>query len=79
MIAVENAQNVSSCKESITKSFRLRDQGHQRRKYIAHLVNFVEERGIFTRRNPLPWGWHLVPVQVAQSAIGRAIYFPNSP
>ena len=29
MVAVENAQNLSSCKESITKSFRLRDQGHQ--------------------------------------------------
>ena len=29
MIAVENAQKLSSCKESITKSFRLRDQGHQ--------------------------------------------------
>ena len=48
-------------------------------KYIAHLVRFVRARDTFTRRNSLPRGWHLVPVQVAQSAIGHAIYFTNSP
>ena len=29
IIGVENAQILSSCEESITKSVRLRDQGHQ--------------------------------------------------